>query len=261
MTNPETPTIDQHLAQRRSRLSRQLSMAIVTILSLRLTASTEQIPYENRVPDMPYTPAATSPAVPESTPPQKASTPPRVCRPGNPSKFSWPDMGIRNAPIENVGDVPADGGGTRPDDPHGRDASGGYNTVGFYEPGPRPGAEEGTPYFIIHSTMHEKSLLYPRDEKVAKLAELRKLGKATTIAVLQDNGSTCSYSIDASTGMLLNLGKVDEADGYPAIFPKLFSLKKGIDNERPIIAFCTGKFDAGLGTSKNIALLQGKPTN
>lgn len=225
--------------------------ATITML---LPGDTQVNSYEDRIPE--YIPTATASHTPSPEPTTPSTTiRTRECKKGTPRTYTWTDMGIINAPIELVGDDPANP--DRPDVPHGRDKDGAYNTVGFYEPGPRPGAEEGTPYFIIHSTRNEKSLLYPRDEKIAILDRIRHLGKTSTIEVTQDNRSICRYEIDGDDMYL----KVDKVNGYPEVFPKLFSLKKGQASEQAVIAFCSGQWSDKLQTSKDIALLRGKSKN
>lgn len=241
--------------RRHARTGLALAAAATQLLFIPGAASTASVEH---ISDEPYItpPAATAPSPTAARPsPEK----PRDCKPGLPVTFSWPDLHIKDAPIEHVGDLQTPTGMTV-DTPHGRDAHGAYNTVGFYAPGPRPGGEEGTPYFIAHSTQFSESLL-PRKETVSTLARIRRLGKTTVVSVQQDNGSTCKYGFSAQTGMLLEIEKYGKTNGYTDHYRKMRSLEKGKLHERPIFTFCTGEFDPKIGTSTNIAILQGKALN
>lgn len=240
--------------ERRTRTSLALAMAVTEFVFM--SGSAKIVSVEDTS-DEPYIPFATTAPIPTASP--SVTEKPRDCKPGLPETFSWPDLHIKDAPIEYVGDLQTPTGMTV-DTPHGRDAKGAYNTVGFYAPGPKPGAEEGTPYFIAHSTQFDPSLL-PREKTVSKLDTIRRLGKTTVISVKQDNGSTCKYGFSAKTGMLLEIEKYGKTNGYTTYYRKMSSLETGKENERPIFTFCTGEFDSKTGTSKNIAILQGKALN
>ena len=238
----------------------------VGLFVLSLPSSAQQVSFDSRLPyDVPHTsPSASAAAFPLETPvPTPASTstpeltPERVCQSGEPVTFSWPDMGIHDAPIEKVGDTVNAAGERAPEEPHGRDASGAYSTVGWYSLGPKPGAEQGTPIFLLHSTRHERSLLYPRDEKMAELDRIRRLGGETVFWVLQDNGSRCEYAVSAEDMAL----RVKIAGDYPKMFAAKQSLQPGVTHERPLIVTCNGEFDAAVGTSADAAILQATPKN
>lgn len=194
----------------------------------------------------------------ESKPHSPQPTPDRECQPGVPVSVSWPEMDFAEAPIEFVGDTPD---GSAMAAPNGRDEKGRYNTVGFYGHSAEPGTESGTPVLAIHATQSEPSLIYPRDQRVAELRELRDSGSSTTITIEQDNGSTCEYKIDKESGMELEVDKLDRAIGYSAIMNSWYSLEEGIENENLIVLFCIGEYSVKTGSSDNIVMLRGKPVN
>lgn len=265
-------SIDTVTARQSDLLDRFLSRAAIISIVLALPSSLQASYYEDRLEydtltPLPSASSTTIPATentpfvtPSSSPQPTTYTPDRDCRAGIPITFTWEDLGVHNAPVELVG---VDESNNSIAAPTGRGEDGGYNTVGWYKDGPRPGADEGTPFFVAHSTRNEKSLFYPRDKFTMTLDEMRAMGKSTTILIGMDNGSTCSYEIK-SEDMLLKVAKdkdynKDGVNDYTETFRRLYSEEPG--NERPIFNTCMGSMDLATGTSEDSAFLQGSSTN
>lgn len=249
--------------RRRERIRSVLSELAAGLMILPIpSSSTTDIASGYRPYDAPKAPVTTANPFDNYPTPIVSATPsetkPQIdtCIEGVPVEFHSPDMGIYHAPIEQVG---VDDKGTpdiEDDDsiaaPEGRGEDGGYNTVGWYKFGPKPGAEEGVPVFSAHSTRVEKSLL-PREAFTEVVLGKVASGKSIAITVILDNGGVCNYVVPPSGVHLVE----DKDENYSRVIGPIVN---GGRNDEIVFNTCAGEPNLQTRTSNDAVILNGEKT-
>ncbi|WP_226531862.1 class F sortase [Microbacterium paraoxydans] len=139
-----------------------------------------------------------------------------VCREGEPVHFVWPDLDV-DAAIERVG-LDAEGALAPPTS---------KDTIGWYEPGWKPGSGHGNILIEGHT--------YTDDSAVFTETFGEDVSKGSRFWFEMDNGSRCEYEV---TELFLSIDKDEE---FPAV-----AVEHGFFNatgeERVFGVTCSGEF-------------------
>lgn len=179
-------------------------------------------------------PIATPTPIPAQVSSTPTSPPARECTAGWPTSFSWPDLGIVNAPIERIGSS-----GGVPDAPSDKVAIGIYReAINGRDWGHLPGEGLGNVIFDGHT--------YGDDSAVFKSNADEFIHEGSDFWFTMDNGSVCKYRV---TQVWHQLAKdAAQADASHELFSTVAVREKFYDLDRPTEQLlgmtCSGAFNA-----------------
>jgi len=238
-----------------SRPYRLLDRALVALAgsALAVLLNGDQASVQRELPPLPVTSIA--PSMLEPTPdsglsgsikPPEALPSPEL-KVGNPRSFSWPALGIKDAGFEAVGE---DNGAIAA--PKGRSESGGYNTIGLWTDGFKPG-EPGPSASTVHSTRHEESLV-PREALTKRIEEIKQAGVGVDISIVDDVGTERVFRI-----LPEDIYEVkDKARELPGLFEAIYDDLEQAERESLILITCAGNPNLVTGTSEDAFMFVAK---